>query len=388
MKTLVSVKFKTRIVDADTLRVVKESPWRKNLVLDIGLNGLAQDTSQGLRARPAAAFTKCLVGDGTNPNSIASGAITFTQAAFTVTASAGFFTSAMVGGILKYGSGSGGVEYYITAFTDSTHVTVDTSATVGATVGTVWQVQQTTLQNLLFTSSTYQANANGTTFSTNTVTHQRTFIFAHQAAPYNVNEIGWNNGAAANLMGRAVLGSTDVVGTNQFYVVVLALTFSYVPGAPTAVVDVGTGVNVAGNAMVEWLSTDQVNSDGSIAGVAGVFDGISSPSVPACEIATATYTQNAGPATSQAGSPNWAGNVVGVGGTVALNYVPASRGKMQCQFVASLTTTGQTAFGVGLMSSTGRPAFDVKFTTTFALPNGPFSPTITWTATYDRTLTN
>jgi len=386
-ETKVSVQFKTQIRDIATGRTVKESPWQKNLVLDIGLNGLAQDTSQTLRCTPSSFGAKCLIGDGTNANSFASGAITFTQSGTTITASAGFFTSAMVGAIFKYGTGTGGAEYYITAFTDSTHVTVDTSATVGTpTIATVWMVQQTVLQNLLFTTTTYENNQNGTTFSTNTVTHKRTFVFAHQNSSYNVNEIGWNNGASNNkLCGRAVLGSTDTVAPTQFYVVVLQVTFTYTPASPTAVPDVGTGINVAGNAALEWFATGRIGSDGSVASGEQTLDGTSANSGTGnTQLATTTYTQNSGPATSNTLAFATAIDL----GTASFNYVAASRGVMQWQVAANISTNGETAFGVAVCSSTLHPAFDVKLTTPFVLPVGAFVPTVTFQSTYDRTLTN
>lgn len=385
MTTKVSVEYQTQIRDVATGQIVKKSPWRKNLVLDIGLNGLAQDTSQTLRCAPSSFGAKCLIGDGTNPNSFASGAVTFTQAGTTITASANFFTSAMVGAIFKYGTGSAGAEYYITAFTDAQHVTVDTSATVGSpTVATIWMVQQTVLQNLLFTSNVYEANQNGTTFSTNTVTHKRTFVFAHQNSPYNVNEIGWNNGASNNkLCGRAVLGATDTVSVTQFYVVVLQVTFTYTPGSPTAVPDVGTGINVAGNAMLEWWATGRIASDGSVTGGNAVLDGIGFDT-GFIELATTTYTQNSSVQTS-----NTLAFATSISlGSGSFNYVAASRGVMQMQVAANISTNGETAFGVAVSETAQHPAFDVKLTTPFTLPVGAFVPTVTFQSTYDRTLTN
>jgi hypothetical protein len=363
---------------------VKASPWQKNLFLDIGLNGLAQDSSQSLRSCPATCGLQCLIGDGTNPNSFASGAVTFTQSTTTITASANFFTSAMVGAIFKYGTGTAGAEYYITSFTDAQHVVVDTSATVGTpTVATVWMVQQTTLQNQLFTSSTYQINSNGSTISTNTITHQRTFVFAHQIISYNVNEVGWNPGSTTNLVGRAVLGSTDVVAPTQFYVVVLQMTFTYNPGSPTAVTDVGTGINVAGNAMVEWFATRRINSSGGAPVQDAPFDGTTFGG-GVIRLATTTYTQNSAPQNTN--SLTFATDI-NLGST-GFNFVAASRGVMESIVSASITTAGETAFGVALCGDALHPAFDVKLTTPFVLPTGAFVPTVTFRSTYGRILTN
>ncbi len=103
MKTCVqaSVAIKTQIRDKATNALIKDNPWRKNLMLDKGLNSLARQSP--LSTTPAAVHANCSVGGGTNPNSIATGAITLSQTASNhVIASGSFFTSGMVGAILKY----------------------------------------------------------------------------------------------------------------------------------------------------------------------------------------------------------------------------------------------------------------------------------------------
>jgi hypothetical protein len=90
----VSVAIKTQVCDALTGEVVKDNPFRKNLTYDIGLNAMARaatGTPTTLRCGPASIARVCRIGDSTSAVKIASGAITFTQAAFTVTASSGFF---------------------------------------------------------------------------------------------------------------------------------------------------------------------------------------------------------------------------------------------------------------------------------------------------------
>src|SRR5258708_91829 len=132
MNVTAKMLIKTMVMDAVTGLPVKENDYVSNLFLDQGLNGLAKKAGGGLPTpgAPANAFNYCHTGSGINATKISSGAITFTQATTTLTASAGFFTSAMVNGLFKWGVGAGGNELYITAFTDSTHVTVGTSATV------------------------------------------------------------------------------------------------------------------------------------------------------------------------------------------------------------------------------------------------------------------
>jgi hypothetical protein len=413
----VSVKIKTQVVCSRTGEVIKDNPFRKNLTYDIGLNAMARavtGTPTTLRCGPASIARVCRIGDSTSAVKIASGAITFTQAAFTVTASSGFFTAAMVGAILKYGAaGSGGVEYYITAFTSATVVTVDTSATVGATAGVVWMVQQSAMGNLLFTSSSYQTNAgdNQTTLVGNVATHQRTFTFPVQGAPYNVNEVGYTSQTGGvQVLGRIVLPSTDVVGTSNFYRVIILVTVTYTPSAPSAVGNLGVNWNTAGNAMMEFWSVAGIDSTGAVNGASpnndfasldacseySGFLGNTSGGMYLIARIGATYAQNASISTAMGLS--W--------GTLNTNYlqvdsnlrqwtVTAARGAMKLSYTGNSSTTGQTCYGIGispnfnsLNTNRDKPAFDILFTTPQALPNGSWLPTIEFTQTYSRTLVN
>lgn len=387
MKTAIKVRIKTQIADAKTGRIVKDNPVVENLVFDTGLNALALSTSNSLGTVPANANKNCQVGSGTNANSFNNPAVTFTQALFVVTASAGFFTSNMVGGILKYGTGSGGAEYYITGFTSSTIVTVNTSATVAASQATVYMVQQTGLQTFLLQSALYQTNSGdcGSTILGSTITHKRTFIFPVQGSPYTVNEIGWSPMSNASFcLGRVVLPTSDNVGTSNIYIVVISLVMTYGPSAPAAVGNVGTGsINTAGNAMVEWFSVATVNSSGSTNQPSSAsLDGGAQ-----CRLAfaSATYTQNsaigstppAGVTSINVGTANWA-------------YQAASIGIMNLSFLnGTITTTGQTVFGIYIDGvDFGRPDLDIKFTASQTLPNGAFNPQTVWTAQYVRQLSN
>lgn len=414
----VSIAIKTQVVDARSGEVVKDNPFRKNLTYDIGLNGMARSTTgtpTTLRCGPASIARACRIGDGTTPVKIASGAVTFTQAGTTVTASGAFFTAAMVGGILKYGAaGSGGAEYYISAFTDSTHVTVDTSATVAVgTAATIWQVQQTTMANLLFTSTTYQTNAgdNQTTLVGNVATHKRTFTFPVQGAPYNVNEVGYGpQSGGTQVCGRIVLPGTDVVSTSQFYRVIILVTVTYTPSAPTAVANLGVNWDTAGNAMIEAWSIAGVASSGQLDGTtpnnlfasldatseySGYLGNVSSGPALIARIG-ATYAQNA--SISTAFGLSW--------GTLNTNYIlvdsntrpwtfTGTRGQMKVSFTGNASTTGQTCYGIALapvynsdISNRNKPIFDILFTTPQVLPTGSWFPSIEFTQTYGRTLVN
>lgn len=382
----VEMSYETSIIDAKTGIAIKRSGKKKNLVMDLGLNAFAKSTHSNTIAE---AFSFLQIGSGTNANSFASGAITFTQATTTVTASGGFFTAAMVGGILKYGaSGSAGTEQYITAFTDSTHVTVSSSATVASTQGTLWMVQQTSLQTFLFATNQYRTlgGDNSTTYSAGQQVMKRTFINPVQVAPYNVNELGWYFTSTSGVFGRVTLSSTDVVPPTAFYQVVMTMTVTFAPNAPLAVGNVGTGFNSAGNIMIEWFGFAQVLSTGAADLSNSILDSASTTICAGVFVTGTAYTQQTSlvsttvPFTYASGvqlnAPGW-------------TYVGGSVGVCTHTSSVSTTTTGQTCVGIGLQrNSANALTLDCKLTTPFALPNGIFQPQMIWQCTYGRTLTN
>jgi len=380
-------RVKTQIRDIKTGKIVSQSRWQKNLVMDAGLNALAQNSPA---ASLATLFAGCKVGDGTAPNKFASGAITFTQSGTTITASGTFFDVTMTGGLFKWGTGSGGVETYIT-FVDATHATADAAATVTTpSVATVWQVQQTTMSNFLYSFAAYDSStgSNSTTYSGNTVTMKRTFVFASQATTYNVNEIGYySSGSGSNVYGRIVLSASDTVAPSQYYVVIAQITYAVSPGSPAAVADVGTGFNTSGQAMWQSWHSSTVDSSGN-ATTAYTMDGRTNDDSFGVFIGTFPAL-NSSPATSSVSyassdqfqlgtipTPSHAGKPVGVCSST-LNF--------------SISTSGQTCKGfiLGLKSGSSTYAsFLLELTTPVTLPTGSFSGTATFEWSFSRTLTN
>jgi hypothetical protein len=376
----------TRIIDAATGKIVKRSKKLKNLVFDTGLNLLA-----GAQSGFGDFFETCAIGSGTNPNSVASGAVTFTQVATAITASAGFFNVGMVGAIFKYGAfGSGGAEYYITAYIDTTHVTVATSATVvSSTAATVWLVNQTVLQTPLYTSSTYQNSAgdNGTSYASNVIQLKRTFVFPVQSSPYNVNEIGYSGRStpSGQVNGRVVLGSTDVVAPTQFFVCIWTLSYTQTPGSPTAQGNVGTNIDTTGNVMIQAWSNQIVNSDGTNGNNgAGLLD--SSGSFGAA-FHTGAISLNSTIDTSQ---PPTNAEPIGLSLNAFSNSMqPVGVGISTSIF--SVNTSGQTInciiAGNGNASFT-QAIYVLSLTTPVTAPSGTFSGTLVLVRTFSRILTN
>lgn len=395
----VSMKYKTRIMDAKTGECVKDNPWNNNLVMDLALNSLANSNGFGTSVDVAKIFEFAKTGSGTNPVRIPGNTVLFSQTGTTLTSDSGFFTSAMVGAIFKRGaSGTAGAEVYITAFTNSTTVTVGTSQTFTNENGVVWMVQMTTLQTPNKTTNTYQTAAgdNSTTFtgSNNEImTLKRTFVIPVQVSSYTVNEIGWSPVGGSNgsglIAGRAVLSSSDVVGTTNFYVLVIILTYTYSPNTPTAVSDVGTNINTAGNAMIEFWATHRVATNGTTTSTqqatGDVFDANSSVEARA---AIADYTQST--TILATGTLTYPSNILIQTGVTWVNFGSAV-GVMRATTAGTPTTAAQSLKGFLLGCGNGFGVvvgFDVKLTTPVTLPTGTWSVTVVWQVTFGRTLDN
>lgn len=253
-RQVASLSFKTQVLNPD-FSVARHRPWERNLILDSWLNG--QSTRAWLDNIANAA-----VGTATNPTKRDSGTITFTQSGNAVAASAGFFQSSDVGRLLKRDTGE---EAYIVSYTDAQNVVVGGSAaTLSASEGTVWYVNDIGLGNEVGRISTYTINSaeNVTTLVGNTLVHQRTFISSPFGSPYLLREIGWSHSSSAgnNINGRAVIpGGGDSVAAGQMYKITLQLSVSLSPSSPLSVSDAGGGgFNTAGNFCVEAATTNTV----------------------------------------------------------------------------------------------------------------------------------
>lgn len=241
-------------------KTVSRRPWKRNLILDQGLDSIA------VRTWPEA-FSHAVVGTGTDPTKRDSGAITFTRAGTTVTASAGFFELQDEGRLLKFDSGE---EMYIVTFTSTTEVEVDTSGALAASEGTVWYVNQTGLAAESKRTNIYGTNSgdNGSTWELGSLWRmKRTFIFSAEAGSVNYREIGWSHTAtvAANLFGRDLLagGGVNLVAGQQLKVEVeLTVTLSPVTSTPYA--NVITGWTQDGAAGIEDSRVWKVGSAGGL----------------------------------------------------------------------------------------------------------------------------
>lgn len=231
-----AVRYQVSIHDAETGRAVKRLPAKRNLILDQGLDGIAVRSW-------ANAFRAAAIGTGTIPTKRDSGAVTVSRTGATLTSSAGFFEAADVGRLFKFDTGE---EVRITAFTNSTTVTTSTSGAIAASEGTVWYVNQTALAVESKRTDVYSndGGANGTTYSSPTVTQKRTFIFSAESSTITYREIGWSHTTTPgpNLFGRDLLAGAGVtLVSGQQLRVVVELAVSYAPVTPIAYTSIATG---------------------------------------------------------------------------------------------------------------------------------------------------
>lgn len=236
-------RFKVFVLDAATKRVLREDPWRPNLILDQGMN------NYGSSIYGAQWGAACAGGTGSTPTvRDSTGTAQITTAGTAVSADNPFFEAGDVGRLLKLDSGG---EAYITAFTDTQNVTVGTSlGATGPQDAAVWYVNQTGLATEVKRTTTYLTGSGNTGSSTasNTRTYKWTYDFSAEVAPVNYTELGWSNTGSAgnNLNSRALVsGGSVAVGTGQQLRVVYEIDFTIATNTSTAVTTTITGWPVA-----------------------------------------------------------------------------------------------------------------------------------------------
>jgi len=251
--------YRTRIKNADHTIARDWSDWRKNLILDSGLNSLVGPLSGFNSVNWSTMLVAAQMGTGNlavQKDTTAAGVtISQTGTAVTVDGGANFFASTDVGALIKYDLGSAGQEVYITAFISASAVTVSATGSHTSAFAVVYQVQQTALQTRVSgTTSTFEADvvttsAVGTPFKR----FKRGFQFPAVGSNLTVKELGFGWQASGGVFSRVVLAGTgDALITGQIYEVEYVLTV-FIPGgaAQVAVSDVSGGTwNTAGNYIV------------------------------------------------------------------------------------------------------------------------------------------
>ena len=391
-KTSAELKLRTFIVDAKTGRTIKKSRWVHNTIMNQGLNQLAAGAGFGN------IFSNISCGSSNQSNQTHNPAVTYTQSTNIITASSGIFASGMVGQLFKYGTGTGGAEYYITGFTDALHVTVDTSATVSTpSQGTIWAVNMTALVAPLYNTATpYADSGNGTVIAApGSIQLTCKKVFPLQMLPYTVNEIGYAPGGAGAIAGRVVLPSSDVVPPSSLYIIQAVMTFTASPCA-TSVHFTNTAVNfnISGSAFFNFYCFRAITATSGVVNDYQVLYGnpaLGSGLMDSEHMAILMYTTSfsltpptiTGAATSLNSGyllPGSGFSASGIGVSTAANSF-------------SLTTAGETCYGMLIGAGAAGPnsstnEFVYLFDTPQTLPVGSFAGTWTFVNQYTRTLTN
>lgn len=221
------------------------TPWRENLILDTGLN------KAGTFIWPDC-FKTCLFGDKVAPTEVRrdSGGTTFTTVGVTCTASSGFFVAGDVGRLIKFNDGPG-QERYITGFTSATVVTlgVAPNPVIAAQTATIWYVNQTALEQLNSSTTTYGGSGgdNGTSDAVNVRTMKRTYIGAAVGGVTTLTEIGFSDdGSNVNIFDRDIIPGGVALGAGDQPFAVGELIVTFGPSTPLAVPNVGTGFDASG----------------------------------------------------------------------------------------------------------------------------------------------
>lgn len=203
VETGIANRFKAQVLQNG--RVVRETPWASNLILENGMNRIAVDYVCNL-------FLYCAIGSGDTPTEDSSGSITATTSGTTVTSSDSLFTSDDVGKLLRFNTGEKSI---ITAFTDNTTVTVaDSLGVSSATEFTMYRIAQTGLDSEVARTNNYLTGSGncGTTLSVDTYTHRRTFDFPAEVEDQSYSEVGFSHSSSsgANLNTRGIFAGAPV----------------------------------------------------------------------------------------------------------------------------------------------------------------------------------
>lgn len=226
-------RLRLQTVNPVNRRVVKDTGWIPNLLLNQGMDGVATRYW-------ADSFTSAALGTSDAlPLKISGGATTISQSNVTVTLFGGSFTfsaPADNGKVIKFGSGQ---TANIVAVTSPSTATVNTSAIIGDTTFQIYQTTQTGLQTEVQRSNTYYTGLGGCATvlgAPDTVVLRRSFEFGVEVAPVTYREVGvsWTNTPGSNLFSRIILPVPQSVSTGYRVRLVYELTLSLSPASSTA----------------------------------------------------------------------------------------------------------------------------------------------------------
>jgi hypothetical protein len=379
-----SIRFRTAIRNSDGT-YAKVNPWRKNTIMDVGLDALGNTHCWN------ACLGYCALGTSNDGNRRDTSPVTVSQAGTTLTASGSFFLSTDVGALFKFGTGSAGLEVYIVSVTSPTVAVVNIPSTQTGQVGTLWFVNQTALVSQVIApfSTTYAADIIGFTNTAGvaTTTLTRHFISPAFGASHTIQELAWYGRVGGfspvpnEMFGRALVGGVgDAVSTGQQYEVICELSIVATPRTATPFGDVSSGTwNTAGNGTLEFAEGCFGSIFSGNDSAAGALESVHFPCT--MYLAVAGWTQ-VDMTTSAVSLPG--GSVISDSNS-ASSYTSGTFTR-SCSSFWGVTSAVATIHGIIVSVDTQRD-FSLLFTTPIAKDN-LHSLTITWTISWQRVLTN
>lgn len=265
-------------------KVFAKQPFREHMITDWGYNRINQELMLTM-------ISTGLIGDNVSPTPIRrdSGAVTFTQSGTTITASSSFFDSSDTGRLFKWGasgSGSGGVEGYLT-YISATSAAYSVSQTVSTpTAGVIWYVNTSALASYIsglswskVTGALNQFTQSGTSGNTCTLTHHSVIQSSTLGASYTLTEIAFWSGSGtpntANFDRDLISPPVAVISGDQVRATI-ELINTYTSITSVSQSNVGTGCDTTGNFQIESLLLQDgvgiasLDSNGNIISTNGV----------------------------------------------------------------------------------------------------------------------
>lgn len=359
-------------------------PWKDNLILDTGLDMIGNIASY------PNCFVAALFGNQVSPTPVArnSGAVTFTTTGSACVASGNFFVSSDVGRLIKFDDG-GGQERYITAFADATHVTLGSapSPAVVAQTATVWYVNETALESLYSSTTTYRTGSGdcGTSFSTDTRTMKRTYTGAViTGGGVTLTEIGFSNsGTNVNIFDRDIIVGGIALIDGDIPLCVAELIQTFTPSTPLSVGNVATGYDSSGT--VQWCDIGReasfVNTVGATSNSPSFIDPINPTNTGQLGLVSGVFTL---PAFNSFQAP--ASGFVGTDNETIAGYTPGSffRDKL---YSFNITSGNGTITGYQALAGGGSICWAQLLTTSFT-KTGSQTLAITIRYSWQRILQN
>lgn len=227
-------RFKLQVIERrpdhpDCGKVVQETPWAPNLILESGMTAIATNVICDL-------FTYCCVGTDSTPTQGSSGSITATTSGTTCTSSSSIFSSGDVGQLIYFPSTQQSA--LIESYTNNTTVVLSATLSISsAEQFTIYAVNQTGLGGEVHRTNNYLTGSGncGTTYTGGVYTHQRTFDFPIETGNQTYNEVGFSNisTAGANLNMRGIFSTAPIsVVTGQQIRVIYYVLVTVTPISP------------------------------------------------------------------------------------------------------------------------------------------------------------